>query len=220
MTSSLDDSIDLLGMAEEVSKGELGSSQDVATNAKTVNQRAIRAHKSTQDILNHLRDPKIREEVLDIEYPPGFDEILTDPTFQEVVMEIMELTEKYKHGNFDPSDMNKDIMHLAALQMQLGPRVGYAEAQMKHAESTMKLVTARYMIKAKDYQSANSMTISVDLMRSVAAEAAEDVRVYWGQYLALATTYKSLYFATKQFIEVMNFAAGRMFGERRLPQEG
>jgi len=220
MTSSNEEDVDLLAIANEVDQGVMTSNQDVATQAKKVRSRAGHAHQSTQDLLKYLQSSEVREKVLDIQYPPGFDAILEDPTFEDVIKHVMRIAAKYQMGNVNAGEIDRDCLELAAWQMQLGPRVGYAEAQMKHAESTLKLVIARYMLRAKDYQAENPIHLTGPLLAGVAQEAAEDIRSYWGQYLAMAETFKSLYFATKQLIEVMDHCAARLSHEKRLPMEG
>lgn len=191
-----------------------GVPEEVVTLGKRGKKIAAKATKLgnfVEGLVDHLRTSALVKP----ENIQSYDDILGGD-FIDLLSRVAEKIRKYQEWDPDPVEIDRDILTLGVLLVELNAVAGYQEGKATHAEGSYKLVMDRYIIEAKKYCQESKESCPEFVLKAVARDEAEGMRVMWSNHLALAGALKGYYFASRQLLEIMDHTAGRMRQDRAL----
>lgn len=191
-------------------------SADLGTAAKIAKATGVKVKTTIESLAEHLHSPAILQKIQDMTLPKDFDETMGNPMFAEAVDMIMEIVEKYKTGDFNPVEIERDILRLGSLMVYFGSQINYTDSLAADATSRAKQALERAFLETRVHAERSGWHVpNVDTVKALASTATEDMRAYDSEARTVAMTFRGFYFASKEFLKVMDAVAGRAQFERR-----
>lgn len=189
---------------------------DLGTAAKTAKSAAVKVQTTIDQLSDYLQDPIVLKRIQDMAVPQDFDEVMGNPMFVEAVDSAMEIVERYKTGDFNPVEIERDMLKLSSLLVFLGAQINYTDSLAADATSRAKQSVDRAFLEARTQaERAGWHVPNVDTLKALASTATECMRAYDSEARTVAMTFRGFYFAAKEFLKVMDAVAGRAQFERR-----
>jgi len=220
MTSSVElTPVDVLAGVPE------GKDVGLGAQAKSTSAKAGLVKNMIGEIRDHLADTETHGKIRNFYVPPTWHEVFAGAKipdhdrgwFVESVDFFNAIVSKYKDGNFNATEVEKDILRLSAQLIFFSSWVNFMDSCATRAESDRKQAEHRALMEIRswaDEHGVSSRALGLDVMKATAAEATQDLRDFDDTFRIVSATIKGFYYSLKSFLEYLDRLSQRAQHER------
>lgn len=183
--------------------------------------KAIESVKKTEGFISKIHAELSKEEVWKrvraFNLPPEYDSLVNHDFVKDVLPEILRIAEQYKTGDFNPVEMDEDILKLGSNLVYFVGKVNHLDVVALDAETTHDQAYERTILEIREIMDRDGPKLTKETVEALASTYVEDRRELHIVLKALAHTMKGTYFAAKDLLQVMDSVSSRLFKERFLP---
>jgi len=201
--------------------------QGLGAAAKKTAAQAVHSLSVIADARQHLQATEIHGRIRNFKVPPSYQEIFQIPLDNEsseqkkwAIQEIeyfRTIVDKYKDGNYDPVEIEQDIVRLSSNLVFFSSWVNYIDSIATHAERVRKESELRAFLELRQWSESVGLGMrqfGADTMKAIAVEETKDRTDFQTTSYSVSSTIKGFYYALKDFISYLDRVSQRAQSER------
>lgn len=144
----------------------------------------------------------------------SLEQALIDTKQLDILQRCLSIINKYLSGeDITLPDLNRDILKLSAMLINISAQIGWSQISTEHAESVKKMSRSKYFIKAKHFADELNMKLTDTEADSLSREFCEEEYLHLNKSASVSKILTNFFYSLKSFVEVLNSLANRMMRE-------
>jgi len=197
-----------------------------AKNAASRATSTLNTFSVISDARAHLQETEVHGRIRNFKVPPAYGDIFQIPIEGDetqrkwAVQEIeyfRDVVNQYKDGEYDPVQIETDIVRLSSNLVFFSSFVNYIDAIATHSERVRKESEMRAFLELRSWAEGQGMSVrqfGADVMKAIALEETKDTTDFQTIAQSVSATIKGFYYSLKDFISYLDRVSQRAQAER------
>lgn len=205
-------------------EGEPLGSRTLAGKAAKVRGAVGRTAMLVESLRMHLAGREVAEKIENMYVPPTWQEVFAGALIKEnggwfvqSVEFFKAIISKYDAGEFDPHEIERDILQISAQIISFSSWVNHIDACATEAKANREQAERMILVEARAWMNAEgiqSRAVNSDLVRGLVAEHTEKLRRLESTMSVVAATVKGFYYSLRDFLNYLDRVSQRAQHER------